>query len=58
MKLEELAAWQKHQLKEAILCEREKNVSLGELIAADDLVSDAELEEEFGGTDFVEEDFI
>ena len=57
MVLEELNRNQKIQLKQRILTETHDSVSYGELANADNLVSDEELEEWFGGTSFVEEDF-
>ena len=58
MTISELNNEQKKQLKESILSERDNNVSLGELLMADELVSDDELEEQYGGIEFVEEDFF
>ena len=58
MKLSELNKDQKLILKGNILAEKSENVSFGELIEADTLVSDEELEERFGGTHFVTEDFM
>ena len=58
MNLSDLNDEQKRQLKESILVEKNENVSYGELVNADTLVTDAELEERFGGTDFVDEDFF
>jgi hypothetical protein len=57
MELKELNNEQRHTLKQHILVETNKSVSYGELANADNLVSDNELEERFGGTEFVEEDF-
>ena len=58
MKLSDLNNDQKRVLKENILCEKSENVSFGELFNADLLVSDKELEDRFGGTIFVDEDFF
>ena len=58
MSLKDLNAAQIHELKERILCDRDDHVSYGELIAADELVSDKELEEEYGGYTFGADDFF
>lgn len=58
MILNELNHKQRLQLKESILIEKNEDVSLGELLDADTLISDDELEERFGGINFVEEDFF
>jgi hypothetical protein len=58
MTLKDLTPEQKLMLKQNILTLRQDSVSYGELIAADELVSDSELEEEFGATFFVQDDFI
>lgn len=58
MTLKDLTPEQKLMLKQNILTLRQDSVSYGELIDADELVSDAELEEEFGATFFVQDDFI
>lgn len=58
MTLKDLNREQKIQLKESILTERNNNVSFGELIIADDLVTDEELENYYSGVNFVEEDFF
>ena len=58
MNLKDLNYEQKHQLKQSVLTERDNNVSFGELVNADELVTDDELEERFGGTEFVKEDFF
>ena len=58
MKLSDLNNEQKRQLKESILVEKSESVSYGELANADTLVTDAELEEHFVGTNFVDEDFF
>jgi hypothetical protein len=58
MNLSDLNYEQKIQLKQNILTEKSESVSYGELADADTLVTDDELEEHFGGTHFVDEDFI
>lgn len=58
MKLTELNQKQRLQLKESILTEKLVNVSYGELANANSLISDTELEECFGTTTFVEDDFF
>lgn len=58
MVLNELYQNQKLQLKQSILTEKLDNVSYDELANADTLISDTELEEYFGTTFFVEEDFF
>ena len=58
MTLKELSANQIHELKESILCNRDDHVSYGELLAADELVSDEELAEEYDGYTFGPDDFF
>lgn len=58
MYLKDLNKEQKHELREKILCDRDERVTLGELLDADALVSDEELEAEFGGISFVPDDFF
>lgn len=58
MTLKELNKNQIEQLKQRYYCDRNENVSYGELINIDELVSDEEIEEEYGATFFVEEDFF
>lgn len=58
MKLNELNHEQRLQLKESILIEKIENVSIGEILNANIFVSDDELEERFGGTNFADEDFF
>ena len=58
MTLKDLNNKQKNQLKVDILVEKKGNVSYGEIASVDTLVTDEELEEKFGGTDFVDEDFF
>lgn len=60
MKLNELSKEQKNELKESWLCHhdgKDHDISWGELAVADVLVSDEDLEREYGGTDFVNDDF-
>ena len=54
---DELTEEQKIYLKQQILVDSQESVSYGELAMADELVSDEELEEVYGGTVFSEEDF-
>lgn len=58
MNLKDLNEDQKLLLKTNILVEREDVVHYSDLANADELVTDEELEEKFGGTEFVEEDFL
>ena len=61
MKLKELNSEQRLQLKQDILTrrmdEKGESPSYGELADADRLITDEELEAEFGNTEFVPEDF-
>ena len=61
MKLKELNGEQRLQLKQDILTrrmdEKGESPSWGELADADRLVTDEELEVEFGDTEFVPDDF-
>ena len=57
MDVHELNREQLIQLKQAILCERDTGTSYGELAAADELVTDEEVFVQYGGTNFVEDDF-
>ena len=61
MKLKDLNGDQRLQLKQRILTDRMdakgESPSYGELADADTLVTDEELEAEFGDTEFVPEDF-
>ena len=57
MDVHELNREQMIQLKQAILCERDAGTSYGELAAADELVTDEEVFMQYGGTNFVEDDF-
>lgn len=58
MVFSELNKEQKIQLKQNLYCSQNDNVSYGELYDIDDLVSDSEIEQEFGDTIFTEEDFF
>jgi hypothetical protein len=58
MKLNELTKAQKEELKQALLLEREGDVSFDELCDCDQLVTDEELEAKWGGTTFTEDDFF
>ena len=58
MELKDLNAEQKNQLKQNILVDRQESTSYSELAEADTLVTDKELEERYGGTFFVEDDFF
>lgn len=57
MSIYELNEEQLTELKQHYYCERNESVSWGELAIIDELVSFDELVEEYGTTDFVEEDF-
>lgn len=60
MKLNELSNEQRLELKENYLChhdDEDHSVSWGELTAADTLVSDEDLEREFGVVEFTNDDF-
>ena len=57
MTLQELTRDQKILLKQNILLKNRKSVFYSELADADSLVSDKELEEEFGSTVFSPDDF-
>lgn len=58
MAIEELTASQREQLKVTVLEDvLGHEPSWGEIIEADDIVSDEYIEEEFAGVKFVEEDF-
>lgn len=58
MELKDLNKEQIIQLKQRLYCEKNENVSYGELAEIDNLVSDEELKEEYGDIYFVDEDFI
>lgn len=57
----ELSAEQKHELKENLIIARNdeagESTSWGELAWADEVISDAEIEAEYGGTLFTADDF-
>ena len=57
MTLKELSAEQKLELKQNFLA-KDNDVSYGELTCADELVSDEELEEEYGNVEFTDDDFF
>lgn len=57
MKVTELNREQLLQLKQKYMCEK-GNPSYGDLANADLIVSDAWIEYYYGGTEFVEEDFV
>ena len=62
MKLKDLNEDQRLQLKQDLLSrrmdEKGESPSYGELADADRLISDEELEAEFGDTEFVPDDFM
>ena len=62
MKLKDLNDDQRMQLKQELLRrrleEKGEGISYGELADADTLVTDEELEAEFGDTEFVPDDFM
>lgn len=58
MTLHELNDEQRLQLKQSLLCERQESVSQGELVMADELITDEDLEKAYSATEFVEGDFI
>ncbi len=62
MTLKELNSEQRLQLKQDILTrrmdEKGESPSYGELADADRLITDEELEAEFGNTEFVPDDFM
>ena len=58
MSVKELTREQLTQLKEQYYIEKNNNVSYGELVDIDNLVSDNEVFEEYGHITFVEEDFF
>ena len=58
MSVKELTREQFTQLKEQYYIENNNNVSYGELVDIDNLVSDNEIFEEYGHITFVEEDFF
>lgn len=58
MTIQQLNREQILQLKQAMLTEQSDTVSYGELIHADQLISDAEVTLRFYGTEFTEDDFF
>ena len=46
-----------HMLDQKLIETEDRTASIGELIEADELITDKELEDEFGGAYFTEEDF-
>ena len=57
MKLAQLTPEEKLELKQNYLT-RDHDVSYGELADADELVTDQELEAEYGSTEFTKDDFF
>ena len=58
MKIDNLTASQREELKITVLADvLGYEPSWGEIAAADEIVSDEYIEEEFAGVNFVEEDF-
>ena len=57
MTLKDLTPDQKLELKQALLTQ-DRDVSYGELANADELVSDKQLEDAYGDTEFTEDDFF
>jgi hypothetical protein len=57
MTLKDLTPEQKLELKQALLTQ-DRDVSYGELANADELVSDKQLEDAYGDTEFTEDDFF
>ena len=57
MKLKDLTPEQKLELKQAMLTQ-DRDVSYGELANADELVSDKQLEDAYGDTEFTDDDFF
>ncbi len=58
MGFKDLSREQIIQLKQRLYCEKNENVSYGELVDIDNLVSDDEVKNEYGDIMFVEEDFF
>ena len=58
MTIKELSMDQFRELKEHILCTRTSNVSYDDLLNVDKLVSDTDVEKEYGGIDFTPDDFF
>jgi len=57
MTIKDLSEEQKIELKQNFLA-KDNDVSYGELASADELVSDEELEEEYGQVCFTDDDFF
>ena len=57
MKLKDLTPDQKRELKQSLLTQ-DRDVSYGELANADELVSDKQLKDAYGDTEFTEDDFF
>lgn len=57
MTIKDLSVEQKLELKQNFLA-KDNDVSYGELTCADELVSDEELEEEYGHVEFTNDDFF
>ena len=57
MTIKDLSEEQKLELKQNFLA-KDSDVSYGELASADELVSDEELEEEYGHVCFTDDDFF
>ena len=58
MTIQQLTREQILQLKQAMLTEQSDTVSYGELLHADQLISDTEVTLKFYGTEFTDEDFF
>lgn len=58
MTIQQLNKEQILQLKQAMLTEQSDTVSYGELLHADQLISDAEVTLRFYGVEFTDEDFF
>ena len=58
MTIQHLNREQIRQLKQAMLTEQSDTVSYGELLHADQLISDAEVTLRFYGTEFTKDDFF
>lgn len=58
MSVTELTRDQLIELKQHYYCGRNESVSWGELAEIDNIVTDEEVFEEYGGTYFVEDDFF
>lgn len=57
MSFKDLNKEQINQLKQRLYCERDENISYGELTNIDNLVSDEEVKNEYENMLFSEEDF-